>query len=35
MTKTYAALNNTRTGLYFQSPVYLYDNLLQELNGNR
>lgn len=30
--KTYAALNNLKTGLYFQSPVYLYDHLQQELN---
>lgn len=30
--KTYSALNNTKSGLYFQSPVYLYDTLLQELN---
>ena len=29
---TYAALNNTKTGLYFQSPAYLYDNLMQELS---
>jgi hypothetical protein len=28
--KTYAALNNLKTGLYFQSPAYLYDSLLQE-----
>lgn len=33
--KTYLALNNTKTGLYFQSPAYLYDNLLQELNKER
>jgi hypothetical protein len=25
--KTYDALNNTKTGLYFQSPAYLYDSL--------
>lgn len=30
--KTYAALSNTKTGLYFQSPAYLYDNLMQEQN---
>lgn len=30
--KTYEALNNLKTGLYFQSPVYLYDHLQQELN---
>jgi len=29
--KTYAALNNTKTGLYFQSPAYLYDSLEKEL----
>lgn len=33
--KTYLALNNTKTGLCFQSPAYLYDNLLQELNKER
>lgn len=31
--KTYEALNNLKTGLYFQSPVYLYDHLQQELNA--
>ena len=31
--RTYAALNNLKTGLYFQSPVYLYDHLQQELNA--
>ena len=31
--KTYSALNNVKTGLYFQSPVYLYDHLQQELNA--
>lgn len=31
--KTYAALNNTKTGLYFQSPAYLYDNLEKELKN--
>ena len=30
--KTFSALNNTKSGLYFQSPAYLYDTLLQELN---
>ena len=29
--KTYTALNNIKSGLYFQSPAYLYDTLLQEL----
>lgn len=32
--QTYAALNNLKTGLYFQSPVYLYDTLSQELSAN-
>ena len=31
--KTYEALNNLKTGLYFQSPVYLYDHHQQELNA--
>jgi len=31
--KTYAALNNTKTGLYFQSPAYLYDSLEKELKN--
>ena len=30
--KTYHALSNLETGLYFQSPAYLYDVLSQELN---
>jgi len=30
--ETYHALNNLETGLYFQSPAYLYDVLSQELN---
>ena len=29
--KTYTALSNLKTGLYFQSPVYVYDILEQEL----
>lgn len=29
--KTYAALNNLDTGLYFQSPAYVYDVLEEEL----
>ena len=29
--KTYAALNNLNTGLYFQSPAYVYDVLAEEL----
>ena len=32
--KTYAALNNLNTGLYFQSPAYIYDILEQELKTN-
>ncbi|MBO7623922.1 MAG: hypothetical protein J6S82_01285 [Bacteroidales bacterium] len=31
--KTYTALSNTKSGLYFQSPAYLYDTLLQELSS--
>ena len=29
--KTYTALNNLDTGLYFQSPTYVYDVLEEEL----
>ena len=29
--KTYAALNNLNTGLYFQSPAYVYDVLEEEI----
>ena len=29
--KTFAALNRPQTGLYFQSPGYVYDYLLDEL----
>ena len=29
--KTYTALNNLNTGLYFLSPAYVYDVLEQEL----
>lgn len=29
--KTYAALNNLSTGLYFQSPAYVYDVLAEEI----
>ena len=32
--KTYTALNNLNTGLYFQSPAYIYDILEQELKAN-
>lgn len=31
--KTYAALNNLGSGLYYQSPTYLYDTLSQELTS--
>ena len=31
--KTYAALNNTKTGLYFQSSAYIYDIFEDELNN--
>lgn len=30
--KTYAALNNLNTGLYFQSPAYVYDVLEEEIH---
>lgn len=30
--QTFAALNNLGTGLYYQSPAYLYDTLSQELS---
>lgn len=29
--QTFAALNNLNTGLYFQSPAYVYDVLEEEL----
>lgn len=31
--KTFTALNNLKTGLYFQSPAYVYDVLKIELLG--
>lgn len=31
--RTYTALNNISSGLYFQSPAYLYDTLSQELGA--
>ena len=31
--KTYSALNNLETGLYFQSPAYVYDVLEEEIDG--
>lgn len=30
--KTYSALNNLNTGLYFQSPAYVYDVLAEEIH---
>ena len=32
---TFENLNNPETGLYFQSPVYIYDILEQELKTNK
>ena len=29
--RTYAALQNLETGLYFQSPAYVYDELSKEI----
>ena len=31
--KTYTVLNNLDTGLYFQSPAYVYDVLEEEIGG--
>ena len=31
--ETYEKLNDPRTGLYFQSPVYVYDFLQKELKS--
>ena len=31
--RTYAALNNLNTGLYFQSPAYVYDVLEEEMTN--
>lgn len=31
--KTYQALNNLNTGLYFQSPAYVFDVLEEELRA--
>ena len=31
--KTYSALNNLNSGLYFQSPAYVYDVLEEEIDG--
>lgn len=31
--KIYSALNNLDTGLYFQSPAYVYDVLEEEIDG--
>ena len=33
--KTFENLNNPETGLYFQSPVYIYDILEQELKTKK
>ena len=33
--ETYEKLQDPRTGLYFQSPVYVYDFLLQELKNGK
>ena len=33
--KTFENLNNAETGLYFQSPVYIYDVLNKELETKR
>ena len=31
--KTYTTLNNLDSGLYFQSPAYVYDVLEEEIDG--
>lgn len=31
--KTYSSLNNVKTGLFFQSPAYLYDLLEEEMKS--
>ena len=33
--ETYEKLQDTRTGLYFQSPVYVYDFLQNELKNGK
>lgn len=33
--ETYGKLTDTATGLYYQSPLYVYDILNEELNPNR
>ena len=33
--ETYEKLQDERTGLYFQSPVYVYDFLQQELKNGK
>lgn len=33
--KTFENLNNAETGLYFQSPVYIYDVLNKEIDTKR
>ncbi|WP_459189418.1 hypothetical protein ACGE0T_04895 [Parabacteroides sp. APC149_11_2_Y6] len=32
---TYAKLQNTKTGLYFQSPLYVYDFLKNEIEKGK
>ena len=34
-TDTYAKLQNTKTGLYFQSPLYVYDFLKNEIEKGK
>ncbi|MBR1514389.1 MAG: hypothetical protein IJ622_08880 [Bacteroidales bacterium] len=33
--KTYSVLNNLDSGLYFQSPAYIYDALEEEIDGKK
>lgn len=33
--RTYEKLNNTKTGLYFQSPVYVFDVLEKEIEKEK
>ncbi len=35
LSETYAKLQNPDTGLYFQSPVYVYDVLQQEMKRGK
>ncbi|MBQ9076535.1 MAG: hypothetical protein IJY31_01630 [Muribaculaceae bacterium] len=32
---TYAKLKDKRTGLYFQSPAYVYDYLIREISSGK